>query len=198
MYKSLNDYELLYMVSENEENTFNILYQKYSPMIYKMVKKYEKLFKRYGYDLDDLLQIGYITLYKASYLYNNYDSSLFFSYYKVSLKNAIMTEARKNETLKKEVLNSAFSYDELITNTDISFIDLIPSKEYVYDEDKIKFIIDFKNSMSFELSNIFELYYNGYSFEEISILLDKDIKVVKEGFKEIKQHALTYGYLFLK
>jgi len=46
------------------------------------------------------------------------------------------------------------------------------------------------------LSYIFELFYNGYSKEEISILLDEDLTEVKIGFLKIKEHALTYKSLF--
>ena len=81
MYRELNDYELLYMVCDSNENDFNILLVKYKPLIYKLVKDYIKVFKKFGYDLEDLMQIGYITLYKDSRLYDIYNHSIFYKYF---------------------------------------------------------------------------------------------------------------------
>ena len=196
MYKNVNDYELLYLISENEEVNFNVLYQKYYPMIYKMAKEYVNSFKKYGYDLDDLIQIGLIALYKASKLYSATINSLFYTYFKATLKNAFMTELRRNSTLRREVLNNAFSYDSVINDSNISFIETIPDKGQEYDYEYNNYIINFKNSMPFDLANIFEMYYNGYGINEISRLFDKKKSFIQSGLNEIKKFALTYGCLF--
>lgn len=190
----MNDYELLYMVCDSEEDNFNILIQKYQPLIYKVVKEYEKFFKKFGYELEDLMQLGYITLYKTSSRYDTNNHSLFYSYLKKALNNMIIENIRYNTTLKKEVLNNAFSYDITIPNTSVSFIDILANKKNMIDVDNI--LITFKNSMPITLSYIFELFYNGYNKKEISILLDEDLEKVKNNFLLIKRHALTYKSLF--
>ena len=198
MYRNLNDYELLYMISENRSDDFNLLYEKYSPLIYKVAKKYIYTFKKYGYEIEDLLQIGYITLYKASYLYDVYNTSMFYTYFVNALKNAFNSEIKMNKTEKKEALNNALSYDLELPNSDLSYIDVIKNEDDKdKNEDYTNIIIDFKNSMPFDMSCVFELYYNGYNIDEISILLDRDLEDVKKDLKEIKQHGLTYRYLFL-
>ena len=139
------------------------------------------------------MQLGYITLYKTSHKYDIYNSTMFYSYFKKSLLNAIIANIRTNTTSKKEVLNNALSYDATIPNTDIEYLEILPSKDNTYFSSEL---IIFKNSMPAILSYIFELYYNGYSKEEISILLDESIDVIKSNFIKIKNHALTYKYLF--
>ena len=194
MYRDLNDYELLYMVCENDENDFNILLVKYKPLIYKIVKNYVKYFKKFGYDLDDLMQIGYVTLYKSVSLYNNSNQSMFYTYFRDALIRNINSAIRMNSTNRKQVLNNALSYDNKINNTNLSFIDLLG---YIDERKDISHeIIVFKNSMPISLAWIFELLYNGYEKEEISVLLDKNIEIIKKDFYRIKEHALTYKYLF--
>lgn len=197
MYKDMNDYEIIYMVGEETDDIFNVLYRKYQPLIFKIVKDYQNYFKRFGYDIDDLMQIGYLTLYKSSRLYDCNNSSLFYTYFSTALKNAILTEFRKNVTLKKEVLNHALSLDDKVPNTDISYIDLFASEDKPSYDEYNKFIIDFKNSLSFDAACVFELYYNGYNIDEMAILLDKKKERIIKYLKEIKQHSLTYRYLFL-
>ena len=194
MYKNMNDYELLYMICEGEEINFEILVNKYKPLIYKIVKDYLKIFKKFGYELEDLMQLGYITLYKTAYKYDFYNSSMFYSYFKKSLNNTIYFTMRTNSTSKKEVLNNAFSYDTFIPNTKIPYIDIIESKDNKCDYSKE--LIIFKNSMPANLSYIFELFYNGYNKEEISYLLDEDISEINHNISKIKEHAFTYKYLF--
>jgi len=195
MYRNLNDYEILYMVSDARENNFDILLIKYKPLIYKIVKDYAKLFKRFGYELDDLMQVGYITLYKSSYLYDIYDQSMFYTYFKKALNNAIISCIKNNSTNKREVLNNALSYEVEIPNSNIRYLDLFADSKSNLELEKE--LIIFKNSMPVNLSWIFELFYNGYSKDEISILLDEEIADIKKDFLRIKEHALTYkGFFF--
>jgi RNA polymerase sporulation-specific sigma factor len=196
MYRDMNDYEILYMVCDNNEDSFGILLKKYQPLIYKIVKEYLKFFKKFGYELDDLMQLGYITLYNTSLKYDIYNHSLFYSYFKKALNNMIISNIRCNKTNKKEILNEALSYDAFIPNSDIRYIDIIPgSDKRIVKESEL---VLFKNSMPAILSYIFELYYNGYNKEEISILLDEEVNIIKKNFNRIKQHALTYKSLFFE
>ena len=193
MYRNMNDYEILYMVCDNEES-FSILLEKYKPLIYKIVKEYEKFFKKFGYELEDLMQLGYITLHKTAKRYDVYNQSMFYSYLKKALKNMIISCIRDNTTNRKEVLNKALSYDELIPDTNIRYIDILPSKEKNIVKERE--LLMFKNSMPIHLSYIFELFYNGYNKKEISVLLDEELDEIKNNFTKIKQHALTYKSLF--
>ena len=194
MYRNLNDYELVYMVREDCDDNFNIMYYKYKPIIFKTIYRYKDIFKSFGYEIDDLMQIGYITLYKTMCMYDS-SSALFYSYFIKSLNNSLITEIRNNETMKKEVLNNAFSYDDVVPNTNYSYLDIIKdNKENNYLEEKRKFII-FKNTLSFMNACIFEMYYNGFNIKEISILLDKKRGFILKALKEIKSHALTQNYI---
>ena len=196
MYRNLNDYELLYMVCDSEDDSFSILMQKYQPLIYKISKEYSLIFKKFGYEISDLMQIGYMTLYKASSFYDVYNDTMFYTYLKKSINNAIIHDMRFNSTNKKEVLNNALSYDIEIPNGTLTYIDMFQDQKEFCNYSKE--LIIFKNSMPFNLAMVFELFYNGYTKNEISILLEEDIKNIKEMFNKIKIHALTYKSLFLK
>ena len=121
----------------------------------------------------------------------------FFTYFKRSIKNALINEIKLNSTLKKEVLNNAFSYDIKVNDSDITYLDLIPNKEDRISNELIVLLIKFKNSMPYEMSWVFELFYNGYNESEIGLLLNKDESTIKKYLGKIKSHALTYKYLFL-
>ncbi len=195
MYRNLNDYELVYMVCENNNDVYNLLYQKYQPLIIKLARNYLNTFKKFGYDMDDLKQIGYLTLYKTMHLYKDSYNSIFYTYFIKALNNAYLTEISINSSSKKKILNEAFSYDIEIYD-DITYLDLFSSSP-LPDEDYFGKIRLFKNSLTWIDSCIFELYYNGYKREEICELLEIKNQDILSFFKTMKKHSLTFSSLFL-
>ena len=187
MYRDFNDYEIIYMISENNSDTFQILCEKYKPLIYKIVSEYKEIFKKYGYDIDDLMQLGYISLYKSSSFYNDNKSSRFITYLKKTINNTLINEIKNNSTNKRIILNNAISYDKLNSN-DHSYLDYIKdNKDYFsYEEEKRKFIY-FKNTLDYNTAGIFEMFYNGYTIEEISKMFNQKPKTIIYKIKEIKK-----------
>lgn len=191
MYRDLNDYEILYLVKENDDIDYAILYEKYRPLVYKIALKYKSIFKNFGYELDDLMQIGYMSLFNAIKHFES-DISLFYTYSLNVIEYGIINEIRKNNTNKRKVLNDSISYDVLVPNSNLSYIEIIPdTKENIYDiNDNYEELIVFKNTLPFMVSCIFELKYEGFSDEEIALLLEISLKEVKKGIKLIKSQSL--------
>ena len=191
MYREFNDYELLYLVSENSEDGFNILYKKYMPLIIKFVNKYKNSFKHFGYDQDDLMQIGYFALYKATKYYKLYSESMFYTFLYTLLENDYNQEYRKCNNDKHKSLNKSFSYDLTIPGKNLTYKEVLGENSNYYQEmDNYNRIVLFKNNLSFELSCYVELKYNGYSNKEISELLDIDYQKIRLYQRIIKVNAL--------
>ena len=62
MYKNENDNELLYLISENNEDAKDVFYEKYKEIIEIKAKKYASFLNSKGYELGDLVQEGMIGL----------------------------------------------------------------------------------------------------------------------------------------
>ncbi len=186
MYKDFNDYEIIYMVSENNNDNFKILCQKYKPLIKKLVGKYYNLFKKFGYEMDDLMQLGYIALYKSSSFYNEKKTARFIIYLKKIINNMLLSEIKNNYSNKKIILNNSLSYDNL--NNNISYLDFIKDDKdiFSYEEEKDYFIY-FKNTLDYISAGIFEMYYNGYSLDEISKMFEEKKKTIIFKISQIKK-----------
>ena len=61
-YADLNDYEIIYMIGENDEIATAMMYQKYTPIIQKGARRLEKYAKELGIEKEDLEQEGYAAL----------------------------------------------------------------------------------------------------------------------------------------
>ena len=47
-YKNVNDYELMYRIKEKDDEAFEMLFNKYEPIIIGIAKKYSSYTKKYG------------------------------------------------------------------------------------------------------------------------------------------------------
>ena len=72
-YKNYNDYELIYMVRENDV-PFDLLFEKYMPILRKLSSVYYMRYSSYGYDYEDFLQEACIAFQRAI---NKYDDNIY-------------------------------------------------------------------------------------------------------------------------
>ena len=56
MYEDNNDYELLYLIEEKNEEAKDLFYEKYKPLVEMKAKRYYSRIQNAGYDLNDLIK----------------------------------------------------------------------------------------------------------------------------------------------
>ena len=163
-YKDYNDYELLYMIKENNDEAIDIMIEKYEPIIKKLASSFSYNYE--SVDMEDLIQEGRIAVYKSINTYKD-SKALFYTYVIVAIKNAMLNFCNKEFNKNKRV-SSYYSFDDL---------DYCYGYEYNYissisDNDFYEKLVNFRNNLSFSDSCIFELRYNDFSYKDIAILLD--------------------------
>ena len=196
-YKDLNDYELIYMINEKNEEASNMLFDKYRPVINKLARKYYHVGKNYGLELDDFIQEGNYALFYAIKKYSDKKDSVFYTYVNLCIKSKMYNLIVNGSTNKNMALNDSISlYEEIKEDTDL--IDLLEDKKVLLPDialdvdimnDKIK---DFLYDLSFEHSMVFELKMNGFSVHDISILLDKNRANVSRIMTIIRKNLRLY------
>ena len=73
MYKETDDYEILYMINENED-CYEVMLEKYKPLIITICNQKLRKVKDMGYELEDLVQVANIALIDAIKNYNDKDN----------------------------------------------------------------------------------------------------------------------------
>ena len=177
-----NDYELLYLVSENEDAN-KVIYDKYAPVIDYYAKKYIKLVESKGLEYNDLYQEGLIGLDEAINNYINHKDIKFSTFAFICIKRKMITAIRNVSRQKHSVLNESYSIDYAFDNSlpfenmiimnNGGLEDILVGKE---DEQYFKKIVD-EDLTSFE-KQVYELRINGFSYEEIATMLNKTLKSV--------------------
>lgn len=185
-----NDYELIYLIKEKDDEALDLMFKKYEPLIKKIASHYFYLFNN-RVTMDEIIEEGRIGLYHALKTYDSNYEIIFYTYALSCIKNTILklyrfynTKMRINDTLElKEDL--IIDYDEPLKLT--------------LKEELVKLFINFKTTLKFEDANIFELKINNFSYKEISWLLEiKEKTIDNRMFKirnKLKKYILEMNYI---
>lgn len=99
-YKKVNDYEVMYMISENDDASRELLFKKYLPIVSKISSKYLAFAKKLGIEFDDLLQEGMIALNSAISNFDDSNGVLFYTYASVCIERHIITYCKRANNKK--------------------------------------------------------------------------------------------------
>lgn len=190
-YKGVNDYELLYLVGENNEEVYNSIYAKYKPLIHRMAKTLCENYKSALVEYDDLFQEGMYGLNNAIKSFNGKSGSLFYTLAKLCISREMNGYITKMLRGKNMILSSAVSFDTPITN---GFV--VEDTLYSHDDsvelqfesiEMEKYILDLKYELKDEYMPVYELKLNGFSNAAIANLLDLRYKDVDNYLRSIKK-----------
>lgn len=184
MLEEYNDYELVSLAKEGNEDAINLIYQKYKPLIVSKSKDAIVRATHHGIEISDIMQEGYMGLEEAIRNFSENDNTSFYTFAMLCVNRQIINYLRKSTKGKNRILNEAVTIDDYVEknmkddfDTEFSFI-------YKETEDHIMKKID-DNLTDFE-RDVFKYKVNGYSFEEIANTLNKDLKSIYNTFHRIK------------
>lgn len=187
-----DDYELLYLISENNEDANEALFKKYEPVIEYYVRKYLPLVEGKGIDYSDLYQEGLIGLDSAIKGYKDQKDIKFSTFAFVCIKRKIITAVKSASRKKHSILNESYSidyhndddkngFDNVVYNNEGGIEDLLVSKENTeYFNKRLK-----EELTPFE-KEVYELRLYGFNYDEISKNLKKTPKSIESALFRIR------------
>ena len=196
MYKDENDYELLYLIKEENEDAKNMFYEKYRPMVEMKAKKYYSQIQNKGYELSDLIQEGMIGLSSAIKDYKADGDIKFITFANVCIERKIINFIREINRQKHQALNSSLSID----NTNVSGMSLLnvlsddsynPESSFMLIEEQEQLKERMKKGLTDFEKEVFDLRFEGFSYREIAILLNKTTKSIDGTISRIKQKIIN-------
>ena len=188
-----NDYELISLAQEQNEDALEILYQKYQPMISKKSKKFYNLLKGKGIELCDLIQECYIALDYAIKTFNQDKDNMFYTYLNTCLDRQLIDQYRKNLNLKNKLLNESLPLETTIeeeNNNDL--LNIIedntnnPERELFTEEDYLSLQNKIIDKLTPLEECVFLLKIQNFDYKEIANILDKDNKSIDNAIQRIK------------
>ena len=183
---------LLDMVSESNEDVRNALYDKYERFIQYLVRKYSSRAYKLGLDQKDLAQEANVAFVDALNSYNPNKEASFKTFMSLCIErrliNVLNKYASKKNQFEKDALSLEFEYDDeaSMLNTFLADSSLDPSFAYFEKEE----LEELKKKIESQLSDFERQVYlkmlNGFDYQKIAILLDKNPKQIDNTIQRIR------------
>lgn len=180
VYPDYNDDEIIYLIKEDEE-ALSLMIRKYEPLFKKLAFSFVKKYSYKGLDIDDLVQQCRIAMCYALESYNPSNETKFYSFLLVCLRRAINNYSRSY--LKNPNVYS-LDEEELYLTESLS-VDSLTKK--VIENDTLRLIKKFSLSLNFFDACVFELRFNNFTYKEIAVLLDTNVKKVDNTLLKIRK-----------
>ena len=191
-YKDYNDHELIMLISENNDDARNIIYEKYHYIIDIIFKKYYKRALALSVEPSDLFQDALLGFTDAINRYKEEDQASFATFATMCVDRRIKTTLRNAQTIKNKIASDTVSleyeYEDFLTLKDmikddtlLDPLDEISDKEYLEElNDKIL------KELSDNEKQVYQLMIESYNYQEIAKILDKEPKQVDNTIQRIK------------
>jgi RNA polymerase sporulation-specific sigma factor len=107
MHRYQNDYEIIYLIREGDDNAFQFMVSKYHPLIAKNIRKFHL-----AYMYDDIYQDALMCLHKSIFAYDPTFKKTFTRYFELNLTRMMITTiARlKRRTWAHQMHEDALNY----------------------------------------------------------------------------------------
>ena len=179
-----NDYELVALAKEGNEDATNILYQKYKPII---VKKSENMIVRashHGIEISDIMQEGFIALEEAIMNFSENDNASFYTFAMLCINRQIINFLRKTTGGRDKILNDAVVIDDYMEK---NMKDDFDTEFSLINKETENNVIDkLRSRLTLFEGRVFDMKLDGYSIEEIANTLDRDTKSIYNTFNRLK------------
>ena len=198
-YQSMTDEILINEAIQNQNmKALDCLMGRYKDVVNMKASKFFMV----GSEKDDMIQEGYIGLYKAVKSFNVEKQNSFKTFASICIERQLITAVKNSNRQKHIPLNSSVSlnataYEEDNGNTEViemmdinnntseDPLDIITKKEYFKSVEK-----NIDNKLSKFEKSVLTLYKKGYSYANIAEKLETKIKSVDTAIQRIRKKAL--------
>lgn len=194
-YRSENDYQLLYMIYQMDEDSLERLLDKYYKYSIKMLRHYlfRNELKLFG---NDCLNDAQALIMKAVYAFRNDRNTTFKTFYHSSFYHLIINYRRHYyETMVGNIERRTLSLDSFICdNSHNSFIDLVVNDDitlegvYTLHKEEYRYVL---KKLLLELHPIERrtllLHQSGYSYRDIAAILHINVRQVEYILTKVRK-----------
>lgn len=189
-----NDYELVYLSQEKNEDAYKILLNKYMPIIISKLKPY---MSRSKVPYEDLLIEALVGLQNAIDSFKTQEKATFYTFLLICIEREL---EKKCGRITQKKINE---YEEVLLSQKTQFqkelLEYIKSseknpEEKIINEFEINQILEhiLEELSSYEVE-VLSLRIEGLTYKEISLALDKTNKSVDGAIQRIKEKTIKIG-----
>lgn len=182
---ALSDKELV-LLAKTDNDALETVFARYKKMLNSICRSYYFM----NGDDDDVMQVGMIGLFKAINTFN--ENFVFSTYAYRCIKNSILTEIQKLNTIKQKPLNNFISLsgsddDDLDKSFIVCDLNNNPEETVIERESEKELKKKIISALSKLEIKIFIKYLDGFSYEDIANSIGKNKKSVDNAIQRIRK-----------
>ena len=192
-YTDLNDSELLSMIKESSEEAKDLIFKKYKYIIDIEMRKYANMARSLGYDYNDLYQDALVGFSDAINSYRDDKNAALASFITLCVDRRLQVSIKKAGRLKNKLLAESFSLEHTYNEYTSPLMDLLSDNsendplQNILKEENLKELVDkIKDTLSKREYEVYSLMINGLKYDEIAMLLNKNLKQVDNTIQRVK------------
>lgn len=190
--EELTDEEVIQVIRTVKDDAFDYLINKYE----RLVKVKAQTYFLIGSDRDDVIQEGFIGLYKAILDYDETKVASFRSFAELCITRQIITSIKTATRMKHLPLNNYISIYKPIREdqSERTLLDVIdnttsiePHQSYIKRERTAHILSHIEQSLTRLEYKVFTYYLEGYSYEEIAHIIKRPEKSIDNALQRVKK-----------
>ncbi|HOB25576.1 MAG TPA: sigma-70 family RNA polymerase sigma factor [Bacilli bacterium] len=190
----LPDNDLANMVSENNEEARDELYEKYKYIVDIIINKYKTSAYYLSVDMNELRQEALVGFSDALVNYNQDKESSLPTFITLCVERRVNNYVKKNDTIKMKMLHQALSLDSKVNDeSDFTYMDMIGNQKgnpeiEMEDKENVEILNKKINeSLSPQEKEVYQLLINNFSYDDIAAITKKTIPQVYNIVYHIRQ-----------
>ena len=198
MLEYTNEYELLYLYRQNDEEAQQMMVNQYHRLIWSIVYKFQGAIHYMGISKDDLFQEGMLGLLEALDCYREELKVPFKNFACLCAERQMRSLIRKHSGQNYGIIANSISLDQSLVNEDSLMVkDTIASDDsssdpvwsfyYRYNIEQLK--EKMKDFSELE-KQVMQYRYLGYTYKEIAQKCDVNFKLVDNTIQKLKRKVV--------
>ena len=189
----VNDYELIMLYREDDEDAKNLLFLKYKFIIDILIRKYKAGIVALNIDFQEVYSECTVAFSDALKSFKDSKNASLPTFITLCVERRLKGVLRKYNRNKYKDMHESYSLDFVYDDVDSSLMNSIsdegefdPLKNMTDKERYQEFICEIKNSLTQRENDVFVLMINGLNYREIAKILNKTDKQVDNTMQRIK------------
>lgn len=192
-YNNLSDSELFMLVSEENEDAKDILFEKYKYIIEIIVKKYYYVASRMGVEYKELYSEALVGFSDALANFQDDKDASLATFISLCVNRRVQKILAKASTIKNKIIQESYSLDHVYEQFGIPLVDMISdnnendplnnmAKKEAYEE----LLTAIKETLSDAEYEVYTLMVNNMDYNTIALILNKTPKQIDNTMQRIK------------
>lgn len=188
----MNEKELIHLAKTGEDAK-NLLYEKYKYIVDILLRKYYRFANACNIDMGELEGEAYYAFSDAIRSYQDDKNAKLSTFISLCIDRRLKNIIKKYTSDKAKMLNHTYSLDYDYNEEGVTLKDLIsderendPLNSLTHQEDYEELMNKIKMVLSSSEYEVFKLYHNGFDYQTIALLTNKNAKQIDNTIQRLK------------